>query len=355
VNILHITSAKTWRGGERQIQYLMAGLKDAGHSNFLMSPKASIIEFRSVDLVTAQITFKKGILGRCQNMFALVNYCKSNKIDIIHGHDSHAHTLLWLAYKFGGLKTKSIITRRLINPIKDRSIAKYNHPKIERIVCISNAVKNILAPAIKDLDRLEVIYSAIKIPFELDAGKTLKENRNFVVGYVAAFTEEKDHTTFLEVAKHLISDYTDLSFSFLLVGDGPLIENIKNDSKQVNGDFVFTGFVEEVNQSYLDMDLLLHTAKSEALGTAILDAMKHGLPIIATEVGGISEVVQNGKNGFLCEIGNYKEMSESVYRLATDRDLYDSFSKNSKAIIPKFNVTAMVTKTLELYNEVLNN
>lgn len=353
MNILHITSAKTWRGGERQILYLMEGLKDKGHSNFLMSPNVSIIGFRSPEVVTSQVIFKKGILGRFQNVFALINYCHSNKIDLIHGHDSHTHTLLWLAYKFGGLKTKSIITRRLINPIKNRSIPKYNFGKIERIICISNAVKAIIMPSIENRERLEVIYSGIKIPTLQDVGKSLKEDANFVVGYVAAFTKEKDHVTFLAVAKSLISKYPEISFRFLLVGDGPLIEQIKNESKRIDGNFVFTGFVEEVSQAYLEMDLLLHTSKSEALGTAILDAMKIGLPIVATKVGGIPEIVLNGKNGFLCDIGDYGEMASSVYKLASNRDLYNSFSKNSKAIIPKFNVTSMVNKTVELYHEVL--
>ena len=354
MNILHITSAKTWRGGERQIQYLIEGMNDKGHSNSLMSPKVSIIGYRSSEIVTSQLAFRTGLFGRFHNVFSLMSYCKSHKIDLIHGHDSHAHTLIWLAYRLGGLKTKSIITRRLINPIKNRSIPKYNYPKIERIVCISNAVRKVLIPSIKDIHRLVVIHSAVKISTEIDNHKSRKEDSKFVVGYVAAFTEEKDHATFLATAKHLISKYPQVSFRFLLVGDGPLIEQIKIESKRIEGDFVFTGFLEEVNQVYNDMDILLHTSKSEALGTSILDAMKYGLPVVGSKVGGIPEIIQNGINGFLCEIGDYDEMANAVYNLATNSELYTAFSKKGKELVLNFEVSTLVNMTHELYHEVLN-
>jgi glycosyltransferase involved in cell wall biosynthesis len=332
----------------------MEGLKENGHDNYLMCPQNSIISKRSITLVSSYIPFQKGILARFRNIIALVKICKSNNIDLVHGHDSHAHTLLWLAYKFGGLKTKSIITRRLINPIKNRSLDKYNYAKIERIICISEAVKNVLFPKVVDHNRLIVIHSAIKIHPKLPIDERNIKNSSFVIGYVAAFTEEKDHTTFLKVANNLIGKYPDKKFEFLLVGDGPLLEHYKSESKKIKGKFEFTGFIKNMDQAYSKIDLLLHTSKSEALGTAILDAMEHGLPIVATNVGGIPEIVKNEQNGFICEIGDFNRLAASVYKIAINKTLYDSFSSNSNKMAKNFDAAIMVKRTMELYQDVIN-
>lgn len=353
MNILHISSASGWRGGERQVNFLIEGLQDNNHSNYLMSPKNSVLSGKCGLQSPCLVDYKKGIISLFQNIKTLKKYCENNQIDIIHGHDSHAHTLLWMAYRFGDLQVKSVVTRRLINPIKKRSHNKYNFPKIEKIICISHAVKKIIEPSILDNSRLAVIHSAIKTSHGEDLNSDKGQNKDFVVGYVAAFTQEKDHDTFLETAEFLLEEYPDVSFKFLLVGDGPLLKKIKRASEIFKDHITFSGFVEDVESKYLKMDLLLHTSKSEALGTAILDAMKFGMPIVSTNVGGIPEIVREGKNGYLFDIGDYQSMGKQIYNIATDKTLYDHLANNNRQILSNFDTSMMIQKTLNLYSEIL--
>jgi len=353
LNILHISSASSWRGGERQVNYLIEGLQKNGNSNYLMTPKNSVLTERCGLDSTCLLNYKKGIISLFQNIKALKRYCYNNKIDLIHGHDSHAHTLLWMAYRFGGLQIKSVVTRRLINPIKTRSYKKYNYPKIEKIICISNAVKKVIEPSIADNSRLTVIHSSIKTSRKAIQHKNEVQSKDFVIGYVAAFTEEKDHNTFLSTAKHLLQEYPEISFRFLLIGDGPLLKNIQRASEIIQKHIKFTGFVEDVDSAYLEMNLLLHTSKSEALGTSILDAMKFGLPIISTKVGGIPEIVKEDKNGYLFNIGDYQSMGNQIYKIATDKGLYDFLASNNEQILSNFDTSLMVQKTQNLYSEIL--
>ena len=354
MNILHISSAKTWRGGERQVLYLIQGLQESNHSNFLMSPNGSALNLKSGLNSNLVLGFKKGVFGLIQNILSVKKFCESNKIDIIHGHDSHAHTLLWMAYRFGGLTTKSIVTRRLINPVKNRSINKYNYEKVEKIICISEAVKSILIPSIKNPSRLIVIHSSISDTSIIGIKKSKTGEKDFVVGYVAAFTEEKDHKTFIKTAKHLLQLNPKKSYKFILVGDGLLFDEIKKESVAISNCIHFTGFVDNVDHVYGQMDLLLHTSKSEALGTSILDAMKFGLPVIATNIGGIPEIVSHGANGYLVKVGDFEKMAEHINTLATNDILHDEFSKNSGKNLSKFDVAIMVKKTIDLYQEMVN-
>ncbi len=354
MKILHISSAKTWRGGERQVNLLMNGLKNKGVECALMTPKNSVLSSRCGLESSKIIEFKKGAFSLLQNIRSLKKYCNENQVDIIHGHDSHAHTLLWLAYRMVGLKTKSLITRRLMNPIKNRSLKKYNYPRIEKIICISSAVKEVLAPSISDQSRLEVIHSAIEASPNSFNKPQPKSNNEFVIGYVAAFTEEKDHQTFVATAEYLVKNYTDHSFRFLLVGDGPLLEEIKNQTERISENFTFSGFVESVDEAYLEMNLLLHTSRSEALGTALLDAMKYGIPVVASNTGGIPEIIDHSQNGFLCESGNFKDMAKKIFALVCDPELRQKFTENALVKLQHFDKSIMIDKTLVLYQDMYN-
>jgi len=263
--------------------------------------------------------------------------------------------LIWMAYRLTGLKAKSVVTRRLINLIKTRSLKKYNFPKIEKIICISSAVKNAMIGSIADPDRLEVIHSGIDLDGTNLKIDVAKEKKEFVIGYVAAFTEEKDHRTFIAAAKHLIEKQSEYDFKFLLVGAGPRMETMKKKTENLKEHFTFTGFVTDMNSVYSQIDILLHTSKSEALGTSILEAMKHRIPIVATKIGGIPEIIDNGQNGFLCKVGDHQDMALKIEMLAKDVGLRQEFVQNAQQKLLLFDKSVMINKTIELYKQVLDH
>lgn len=350
MNILHISSAKSWRGGERQVHFLLKGQVSIENTVSLMCPTRSPLKGKSINIIKEFIPFKRGAAGYPMNLMALLKVCREENIDIIHGHDSHAHSLIWMAYKMSALRTPSVVTRRLNNPIKDKSRSKYNHPSVKKIICISEAVQQKMAPQINDQNRLEIIHSGIDLS-DKSSSKQIAADQLFTIGYVAAFTDEKDHQLFVEVAMKLLESNN--NYRFLLVGDGPLLEETQKSVADYAKYFEFTGFVNNVNAEYSKMNLLLHTARSEALGTSILDGMKFGLPIVANDVGGIREIVKHGENGFLTRERNAQEMAKNVSEIRADFELYSSMSLMSLSLIEPFGVNEMVNKTMKLYEEIL--
>ena len=351
MNILHISSAKSWRGGERQVHFLIKGQETSENNVFLMCPSKSPLQGKCIANIKEFVPFRNGATGYPMNLVSLMKICKAEKIDIIHGHDSHAHTLIWMAYKMGNLEVPAVVTRRLNNSIRDKSKSKYNHPGIKKIICISEAVKEKMSPQIDDSNRLEIIHSSIDLS-DISEPKQLSIEGEHKIGYVAAFTEEKDHLLFVEVALELLQQSN--QYRFLLVGEGQLLEQTKNLITDHTDKFEFTGFVNDVNTQYKKMDLLLHTAKSEALGTSILDGMKFGLPIVANGVGGIKEIVKHGKNGLLAGGRDVEQLVDHVSAILSDSGLYYQMSTESLALIKPFGVSAMVQKTMDVYIEVLN-
>lgn len=350
MNILHISSAKSWRGGERQVHLLISGQACTENNMYLMCPTKSPLHGKCKVNIKEFIPYRNGAAGFPANLMALIKICKAKKIDIIHGHDSHSHTLIWMAYKMTDFQIPSVVTRRLNNPIRDKSKAKYNHPGVKRIICISEAVKETMLPQIDDVNRIVKISSGIDLGKRSEP-KYLDLSKDLVLGYVAAFTEEKDHQLFAEVALDLIQ--RNINCQFLLVGEGPLLEKTKDFVAKYADKFEFTGFVNDVDAQYNRMDILLHTAKSEALGTSILDGMKFGLPIIANDVGGIKEIVGHGKNGFLVKDRNILQMSDYVISLIEDIEMYTRMSERSLEMVKPYGNISMVHKTMDLYKEIL--
>jgi len=350
MNILHISSAKTWRGGERQVHFLISGQADISNNVYLMCPSRSPLKGKCESEIKDFVSFKNGAAGYPMNLMALIKICREEKIDIVHGHDSHAHTLIWMAYKMAALEVPSVVTRRLNNQIREKSKRKYNHPGIKKIICISEAVKETMLPQIEDANRLVSINSGIDLS-NISRPKNLISNGDIIVGYVAAFTDEKDHILFAEIALDLLQRNS--QFRFLLVGDGPLMNQTKKIVAEHADKFEFTGFVEDVNAQYQKMNLLLHTAKSEALGTSILDGMKFGIPIVANDVGGIKEIVRHGKNGFLTNERDILQMADHVIAIVENSELYHKMSIESLQMIRPFGNKVMIQKTKDLYMEVL--
>lgn len=348
MRVLHISTAKSWRGGERQVKFLIDGQKTSGVEVYLMSPPMSELSIRCAESINKVITYNHGLLNAISNLKRLRNVCLKHKIDLIHAHDSHAHTLLWLAIKYSKLSVSSLVTRRLANPIRSSSLKKYNCAQINKIVCVSNAVFATMKKDISDLSRLSVIYSGIEIDNKVKENKVIDQ---LTIGYVAAFTEEKDHLSFVQVAKAIERKFPNVNF--LLVGDGPLLSEIKEACYDFRERVKFTGFVKDVDSEYAKMDIILHTSRQEALGTALIDGMKFGIPIVANDVGGVSELIDHGQNGFLSPKNDAKQKVEFITRLLENSALRIEFGERSKKKAFVFDKDVMVVKYQELYNQIL--
>ena len=102
-----------------------------------------------------------------------------------------------------------------------------------------------------------------------------------------------------------------------------------------------------------ELDVFLITSKTEGLGTSILDAFISEVPVVATEAGGIPELVKDEETGLLAAVGDYKKLAEQVLRIVTDKKLAGLIRINAKKKAAQFSKREMAEKTLEVYREIL--
>lgn len=359
MKVLHISTEKTWRGGEQQMAYLIEGAMAEGVDCSVLCRSGSSFEkfcrdqtirhvsvpLSGIRLLTAARTLKK--LGE--------------KVDLIHAHTGRAHSLAYIAL-LSGLKTPVVVSRRVDFKPGDSGFTrnKYRNPGIKKYVCVSNAIKRIMAEYLGDPSRCVTVYSGIDTNrFSSSIQVNLQERfdlprRKRIIGNTSALAEHKDYFTFLRTAKLLLSQRSGLHF--LIMGDGPMREELRNYAVElaIEKHVTFTGFLDDIPAILPQIDLFLMTSKTEGLGTSVLDAFAAGIPVVATRAGGIPEMVIDEKTGLLADVGDYKMLTDQVLTVLEDHELRKLLVANARKKLSGFTKEAMVSQTLRVYRDVLD-
>ena len=361
MNILHLSSEKTWRGGEQQIAYLIEEHKKLGINSFIASKNGSDFSkyCTSQGWEFIEVPFSNSM--DLKSALTIKRYCKEKRIDIVHMHSSASHGVGVISATLGN-KAKLILSRRVDFQLKTNFLSKwkYNHPSIKKILCVSNKIKEIVQKSISNPSICETIYSGIdlskfeksKQKHDLKSKYNIAEN-NFLIGNTSALADHKDYFTFINTAKEVLSIYSEVSF--IIFGKGPLEQEIKEYVTKLglDGSFTFTGFVNNMPELLPQLNLFLMTSKTEGLGTSLLDAMACKVPIVATEAGGIPEIVKNEKTGLTTSVGDHKELAKLVLKIIESPVIGKQLSENAFSFVKKFDRTLTAEKTLSVYNQAI--
>jgi glycosyltransferase involved in cell wall biosynthesis len=361
MKILHLSSELSWRGGEQQIAYLVSQTRFMGIDSQIVCRKNSQIAkwCKSANIPSIEINF-----NNAYNIFDALRvkvHFKNNNFDLLHLHSSKSHTLGVIA-NIIGLRAPIVLTRRVDVAIKSNwfSQYKYNYHRIKKIVCVSKEVLRVTKPRIKDERKLINIYSGVDIPsfndirsydiyeqFQIPIGKKL-------VGNTSALTIQKDYPTFINTAEVLIRQEN--NFHFLIFGDGILKKEITNwiNNKGLASHFTMTGFREDMADLLPQLDYFLFTSKTEGLGTSILDAFTAGVPVVATNAGGIPEIVIHRKTGLLSSIGDAVSLANNIMELENETTLKKEIIEHAKLFVKGFSKDKCAQNYINLYRAILN-
>lgn len=209
------------------------------------------------------------------------------------------------------------------------------------------------------IERMQVIPNGINVRRIDDAdARGVREElgiapEDFVVGTVARLDPNKDTMTLLK-AFAAIPQSTKLKL--LIVGDGEersRLEEFVNSAK-VNRSVIFAGLRRDTPRLLKAMNVFALSSLSEGMPLTVLEAMAARLPVVATAVGALPEMVEEGKTGFLVSAGDVEAMSAKLGRLAADRRLAKSFGEEARRKVErKFSLDQMLRRYAELYFSML--
>lgn len=362
MRILHLSSEQSWRGGEQQMAYLVDELRKAGIEQFVAVRGSSAFEQycikNNIEHFTCNFSGSFNIISALR----LKKYCKQNRIDIIHVHSSGGHTLAVWSDVLGN-KAPLVVSRRVDFPPDNNALSKfkYNYRGIKKIICVSDAVKQILSGSLQHPEKCITIHDGIDLNRFAAAKKFNSLHKEFnlspdtkIIANVAALAPHKDYFTFLNTVKKLKGK---LPAKFFIIGEGELHEKIRLRIQELHldNDVIMTGFRNDLDSIFPEIDLLLFTSETEGLGTTILDAFACGVPVVATAAGGVPEIVNNTMNGLLAPVKDADELAKNVMRIMENNDLHEQLIRQAKEDVKKFSKENMAAKTLEIYTECLKN
>lgn len=363
MKILHVSTPKGWRGGEQQVAYLALALREAGTDQVVMCREGGSLEERLRKESIPCIPFRSRGVAGISLAYAIHRACTDSGFDILHAHDSHAHSSAILAATIFGNKTPVLVSRRVDFPVSDSFFSryKYNHPAVRRIICVSEKIRAITAPAIRAAERLIVVYDGIdtdRFRISIDKRKLRRElglpDDVRLIGNISALADHKDHPTFIRTAAEVLRKHP--SSHFIIVGKGPEEQTIRSliAASGHAANIHLLGFRDDVPEIMKSLDLFLMTSSSEGLGSTVLDAFAAGVPVVATAAGGIPEIVTDGVTGLLAPVKDHARLAAAIERVLTDDSLHESLARNATATCAGFTFREMARKTREVYEDVLS-
>lgn len=292
----------------------------------------------------------------------LIKLIKRMKPDIVN-------TYLWTADLWGRLAAICAGVKNIVVTEQNVDIWKrWYHISIDKIlfrwtqyaICVSDEVVNYYKNVVGLKDKqLVMIPNAIDISLfnrdtiqgELRTQLGIKDNE-FIFTCSARLHVQKAHEVLIE-AVNILNNNSDIDFCVLLVGEGQRNDELRNlvETKRLNNRIKFLGLRQDIPNILLQSDAFVLSSDYEGLSLAILEAMAARLPIVATTVGGNTQVVDNGVTGFLVPPRDPLLLADAMSHLVKDLKLAKQMGNSGRALVEgKYDIRSVTEQTLGLFN-----
>lgn len=306
--ICHINLAAGFRGGERQTELLIRNLQKRGWRQRLVTRRGSELWRRCADIESLQRVEVPS------NPVAAMLAARNSSL--VHAHEARAIYAAWIRRLVSG--TPYLLTRRVDNPFGPSGIRRHAYLGASEVVCLSEAIVRRVTEQYPSI-RPRIVSSAhAALAESVHDGQSIRQRYagKTIVGHVGALVQRhKGQRTIIAAAKMLERSHPE--FVFVVVGGGE-DEGLFREESSGLANIEFTGDVRNVADYLAAFDLFVFPSLNEGLGSSLLDAMSFGLPVIASKVGGISEIVDDGSNGILIPPNDPESLVKALSRIAGD-------------------------------------
>jgi hypothetical protein len=296
--ILHIDSGTEMRGGQWQALYLIRELIAIGHRARLLAPAGSqLMQAAAAQKVDVQALG----LGRLMRAAA--------GVDLVHAHDARAHTMALL------LQKPLVVSRRVAFPVGASLASRWKYWRATHYIAVSQCVKRVLVDAGVDPAKITVVYDGVPVDSWPKTG---------------------------DRSKVLAVDLEDPGKGKKLIEEAAALADIP------------VHFSDNLIRDLPEAAVFVYITDLEGLGSAVLLAMAAGAPVLASRVGGLPEIVEDGVTGLLTS-NEPQAVAKQIQRLLTDRPLALRVAARARSRVEKeFSLDRMVSETLRVYERILD-
>ncbi|MEO0231227.1 MAG: glycosyltransferase family 4 protein [candidate division WOR-3 bacterium] len=338
MKVIHLDGEKYFGGGQNQVYLLNKYLLKKGVKSIVSCPRGSFLfeKLKKENYKVIPLSIKE-ILREIEE-----------KEVILHVHSGKA-LLISHILKILKPKVKVVFTRRITKKIKFFFIRKF---LIDAIICISEEIKKNFENFKKE--KIFVIYSGV----EMEEKEILKppwyDEKKFIVGNIAHLLPYKDHITLINGFFEFLNYFPD---SYLIIiGEGKEKKKILKRIKELKIDnkVFLTGFLKDAKEYIKYFSVFVITSKEdEGLCSSIIDAFIRKVPVIATDTGGIKELVKNMETGILIEKKNPSALKNALIKIKEDKKLREKIINNAYEFSKNFSALKMAEENLKVYENLL--
>ena len=357
---LHLGTEPGWRGGEAQALFLAQGQKRRGRRSVVAAPPGSALLLRAVEAGVETAPFRAGGEWDLAAALRLARLARGLGAAIVHAHTAHAAGLCLLARLFG-LRARVVASRRVSFPLRPPGLGRFKYSLgIDRVVAVSEAIRRSLLAQGLPAGRVVTVHSGI------DAARVAAGRREpvrggllrqggfppdaLLIGTVGHLAAHKGIDRFLEAAAIVARSQS--AARFVIVGEGREDAALRDRARRLGIEprVLFAGFRRDLPDLYAAIDLFaLASVGGEGSPAVLKEAMAAGVPVVATSLDGVEEIIEDARHGFLTPPGDAAAMARALERLAQDAVLRARLTEEGRRRAAEFSIARMVEKTEAVY------
>ncbi|MFN3476912.1 MAG: glycosyltransferase family 4 protein [Candidatus Methylomirabilales bacterium] len=364
LTILHTESSIGWGGQEIRILTEALHLKARGHHVIIGCLHKSQLYERALraGLPVIPIPFKRAISP--QAVWHVYRILRREKVEILNTHSSVDSWVASFAARMAGIPI--VRTRHLSVPLRRNPVSRLVYSYLcDRIITTGEVIRGLLIRELR-LDPLKVI--AIPTGVDLDRfdlrkvrGEGVRADLGLeasipLVGMVAVLRSWKGHRLFLEAAPLIQKMIPQVRF--LIVGDGPQRANIQRwiEAMGLTGVVIMAGHREDIPEVFAALDVVVSAStQAEGVPQTILQALAMERSVVATEVGGVPEVIRDGETGLLIPPGDHWALAGGVVRLLKDKETALGLGRRGRRLVEQqYGLETMLDRLEVFYQELLD-
>ena len=281
---------------------------------------------------------------------------------ILHAHDGRGQTLAgWLPL---GLPVHRVASRRVTFLPSDGWTYRFKYGRTcQAVIAVSESIRELSVQSGVPRERITVIPDGIDLPAKLPGAVEKAQLRakwkchddDFVAGLLGASTPEKGQDVAFKALALLAGKLP--GARLVVAGDQSVVTNTSSceQAGTLNERVIRLAPLEDLASFFPGLDLFVMPSKSEGLGSSALWAMGFGLPVIATRVGGLPEIVVDNETGWLIPPGSPEALAEAILAASRDRAKLIEYGRNGRKRAMGFSADIMVGRTEDLYHYLVSS
>lgn len=363
---LHFDTELAWRGGQQQVLLLVAGLVRRGVQAQLAAPAGSALAARAREAGIEVTPLSARNDADPLAAFRLARLLRRQPAEILHCHTARAHAIGLLARRLlpNSRRPMVVVSRRVAFTALS-ALTRSKFAGANRVIAVSQAVRQRLVSAGVPAGRISVVHDGIPLDRPAPAPADRERVRHFLrlkpsdflVAHVAHLGAEKGQSDLIAAAPRVFAELP--SAVIAIVGAGNRRAHLERKAAAVGAArILFIGFwpPEDVPALLSAADVFVFPSRKEGLGSALLEAMAVGTPVVATSTGGIPELVRDGVTGLLVPPRDPPALAAAILRLLRDPALRSQLSSAAAEFVrDRGSAERMVEETIAVYRAMFSS